>query len=290
MKRKPTHDLLARVLITRGDQVLIIRRAKNQDRAGFWEIPGGHVDDGESLEKAALRELKEETNIALEQISFLFTSSYLYENQQRLSGFFVAEIDEKRTKDIQLSKEHDQYAWINAVNYHNKKLDDFYLEFFKNFFETDLDDKAKVVVAENNTTKDIKVLQIYTDGGSRGNPGPSASGYVIMTEDDQLIEEGGEYLGITTNNQAEYQAVKLALERAVKYQPHEIHFFIDALLVVNQMKGVFKVKNRDLWPIHQDIKDLSKKFKKVTYTHVRREFNTLADDKVNEVLNSRAKK
>lgn len=132
-------------------------------------------------------------------------------------------------------------------------------------------------------------LKIYTDGGSRGNPGPSASGYVISDNDDQVIEEGGEYLGITTNNQAEYQAVKLALEVAQKYCNDHLDFYIDSLLVVNQMNGIWKVKNKDLWPVHQAIKDLAKGFKKVTYTHVRREFNKLADGKVNEVLDSREK-
>ncbi len=136
------------------------------------------------------------------------------------------------------------------------------------------------------STKKQRSLTIYTDGGSRGNPGPSASGFVIFNDKDEIIEEGGEYLGVTTNNQAEYQAVKLAIQSSLKYEPNELFFFIDSLLVVNQMKGVYKIKNRDLWPIHSDIKKLSENFNKVTYTHVRRELNKLADAKVNEVLDS----
>ena len=139
---------------------------------------------------------------------------------------------------------------------------------------------------EKNATDSHDTLKIFTDGGSRGNPGPSASGYVIMTTEDQILEEGGEYIGVTTNNQAEYQAVKLALENARKYGQPQIDFYIDSLLVVNQMNGVFKIKNRDLWPIHQNIKELSAQFKKVTFTHVRREFNKLADAQVNQVLDS----
>ena len=131
-------------------------------------------------------------------------------------------------------------------------------------------------------------LIIYTDGGSRGNPGPSASGYVIMDAQEQIIEDGGEYLGITTNNQAEYQAVKLALEQAYKFNPKRIHFKIDSLLVVNQMIGKFKIKNKDLWPINESIRRLIQEHDaKVAFTHVRREFNKLADQKVNEVLDSR---
>ena len=108
-----------------------------------------------------------------------------------------------------------------------------------------------------------------------------------MNEDGELLEEGGEYLGITTNNQAEYQAVKLALEMAKKHQPKTIEFRIDSMLVVNQMNGIYKIKSKDLWPIHEEIKRLAAEFEEVTYQHVPREENTMADAKVNEVLDSR---
>ncbi len=150
-------------------------------------------------------------------------------------------------------------------------------------------DAQKAVIDKvdaRKTTIEQGLLKIFTDGGSRGNPGPSASGYVIMNDKDEIIEEGGEYLGITTNNQAEYQAVKLALQSAMKYKPRKVQFYIDSLLVVNQMKGIYKIKNRDLWPIHSDIKSLAEELPDVTFTHVRRELNKLADAKVNEVLDS----
>lgn len=138
---------------------------------------------------------------------------------------------------------------------------------------------------EINTTY-YDTIHIFTDGGSRGNPGPSASGYVIMTTNEEIIDEGGEYLGITTNNQAEYQAVKLGLQNAIKFKPDTIHFFIDSELVVKQMNGQYKIRNRDLWPIHSDIKKLAEQFNKVDFTHVRREFNKLADSQVNQILDS----
>ncbi len=166
-------------------------------------------------------------------------------------------------------------------------------------------DEREVVVSESEREDDVwrdavnelkknvdeqtvkyEELQIFTDGGSRGNPGPSASGYVILTTNDEVLEEGGEYLGITTNNQAEYQAVKLALEAASRYKVKSLDFYLDSLLVVNQLNGKFKVKNRDLWPIHEEIKRLCTRFSKVKFTHVRREFNKLADAQVNIVLDT----
>lgn len=133
-------------------------------------------------------------------------------------------------------------------------------------------------------TKEVK---IYADGGSRGNPGPSAGGFVILDEDDQVLHESGKYLGITTNNQAEYHSLKGGLEAALKMGCRVVHVHMDSLLVVNQMKGIFKVKNRDLWPIHEAIKELVPKFEKVTFTHVPRELNKLADSMVNQTLDAR---
>jgi len=127
-------------------------------------------------------------------------------------------------------------------------------------------------------------LDVYTDGGCRGNPGPSASGFVIMTADEQIVEEGGKFLGHTTNNQAEYQAVVLALEAAKKYGKPKLNVYLDSQLVVNQLNGIYRLKSKDLYPIHQRIKELAKEFPGVVFTHVMREYNSLADAQVNLVL------
>ncbi len=143
--------------------------------------------------------------------------------------------------------------------------------------------KPQAPVVEKPTVKEIK---LFADGGSRGNPGPSASGYVLLDMDDNVLVENGVYLGITTNNQAEYQALKFGLEQALKMGVREVAVYMDSMLVINQMKGIFKVKNRDLWPIHQSIKDTAAQFKKVSYTHVPRELNKLADAEVNKSLDA----
>ncbi|MBI3984176.1 ribonuclease HI family protein [Candidatus Microgenomates bacterium] len=126
-------------------------------------------------------------------------------------------------------------------------------------------------------------LKIYTDGGSRGNPGPAAAGYVISDQNDQLLEEGGLYLGVTTNNQAEYRAVKLALEKASKYQPEHIDLYLDSELVVKQLMGLYKIKNVELKPVIEDVKQLLGRYD-YTIQHVRREYNQEADRQVNIVL------
>ncbi len=138
------------------------------------------------------------------------------------------------------------------------------------------------------TDKVPEAVVINCDGASRGNPGLSSSGFVFIDMHTQnVIVEGGEFLGITTNNQAEYRAVLLALEVAYELEVKEIFFKLDSLLVVNQMNGLWKIKNKDLWPINKLISDYRSLFKKVEFVHVRREFNKLADAMANKVLDER---
>lgn len=142
---------------------------------------------------------------------------------------------------------------------------------------------------EKITTK-ITEIKLYGDGGSRGNPGPSASGYVLFDMEGNELVRNGVYLGITTNNQAEYLSLKLGLEHALKYGARVVHVHMDSLLVVNQMLGKFKVKNRDLWPIYTAVQEMLPKFKKVTFVHVPRALNKEADAAVNEALDLELKK
>lgn len=140
---------------------------------------------------------------------------------------------------------------------------------------------------DDKTTTNYATVQMYADGGSRGNPGHSASGFVFLDQDGAVIHEQGIYLGITTNNQAEYMALKLGLE-AAKSQLHarRVEVFMDSLLVINQMKKIFKVRNKDLWPVHDAITKLVAEFDEVTFTHVPRELNKLADAQVNICLDA----
>jgi ribonuclease HI len=130
-------------------------------------------------------------------------------------------------------------------------------------------------------------LVIHTDGGSRGNPGPSAIGVVITTPKGKHIESFGKYLGVTTNNQAEYSAVIAGIKAAQKYQPDTIHFFLDSELVVNQINGVYKVKHGELRVLHDEVRKLIGDLH-VSFQHVLREHNQLADIEVNKALDEAA--
>jgi ribonuclease HI len=131
----------------------------------------------------------------------------------------------------------------------------------------------------------IAELKFYTDGGSRGNPGPSASGVVILTMNDEILEQFGRYLGTTTNNIAEWTAVKLAFEAIAKYSPTRVHGFMDSELVCKQLNGQYRVKNPGLQPIYQDVMNLAKNYQ-VSFAHVYREKNKLADAQVNMAIDA----
>ncbi len=130
----------------------------------------------------------------------------------------------------------------------------------------------------------LKYAKLYTDGGSRGNPGPSALGYAIFDHNDKVIEKNSRYLGVATNNQAEYQGLKEGLEASLLLGVRKIDVFMDSLLVVNQLKGLYKVKNGDLIPVNQSVRRILKEFETYNLTHIPREQNTIADSMVNECL------
>ncbi len=129
---------------------------------------------------------------------------------------------------------------------------------------------------------------LYSDGGARGNPGPAGIGAVLF-EDGKKIVEISEYIGKTTNNQAEYRALLGGLERAQKLGIEEIHCFLDSKLVVEQMNRKWRVKDRELAKIFLEVWNFQKHFKKIMFSHIPREKNHLADLLVNKALDKAIK-
>ncbi len=125
---------------------------------------------------------------------------------------------------------------------------------------------------------------IFCDGGSRGNPGPAGLGAVIYDDKKNILAELYEYLGETTNNQAEYRAVLAAIKKAKELNGQELDFYLDSELIVKQMSGEYRVKNKDLLPIFMEIRKYSLEFKSVHFSHVPREQNTEADALANRAM------
>ncbi|KKU58080.1 MAG: Ribonuclease H [Candidatus Amesbacteria bacterium GW2011_GWA2_47_11b] len=133
-------------------------------------------------------------------------------------------------------------------------------------------------------------MRIHTDGGARGNPGPAACAFVATDDRGHLIHQQGFYLGIATNNQAEYQAVIAALKwvSTLDPQPPALNFYLDSQLVVNQLQGNFKIKNQSLKIKKLKILELIKNYKlKIkNFVYIPRSQNAAADLLVNQTLDN----
>lgn len=129
----------------------------------------------------------------------------------------------------------------------------------------------------------MKKIIINTDGGARNNPGPAGIGIVISDETGKVLETHKEYIGEATNNVAEYRALITGLKRAKKFEPEEVEVRLDSELVKRQATGEYKTKDKTMKELLAQVRELTF-FKHVSFTHVRREKNKLADKLVNEAL------
>jgi ribonuclease H / adenosylcobalamin/alpha-ribazole phosphatase len=127
---------------------------------------------------------------------------------------------------------------------------------------------------------------LSTDGGSRGNPGPAAYGYVLESEDGHVLDARGEAIGTATNNVAEYRGLLAGLESALERGVDELEVVSDSELLVKQMRGEYKVKNETLRTLQREAAELAARLDRISYTAVRRAHNELADRLVNEALDS----
>ncbi len=127
---------------------------------------------------------------------------------------------------------------------------------------------------------------LFADGGSRGNPGPAASGAVLFDEQGAVLREVGTFLGTATNNVAEWTGLLTGLEAALDLGVDDIAVRLDSELVVKQISGAYRVKHAGLIPLHAKAKVLLRKFARVDVRHVPRKQNAAADALVNQVLDA----
>jgi len=142
----------------------------------------------------------------------------------------------------------------------------------------------------------VKKIIIYTDGGSRGNPGPSSAGVVVCNEKGQSIKEYSEYLGDKlTNNEAEYKAVIFALKKFKAVfskklaKNSEVEIRSDSELLVKQLNAQYKIMNENIQPLFLEIWNLRFDFKKLKFKQISRDKNKEADRLANEALDAKSK-
>ncbi len=280
--------IVVQAVVRSGDRVLLLRRSQGRPGIiGKYELPGGTIEDGEQPDDAMRRHLINNTGLVAGDIKLGDVLSINNREDGDIQHVLVVyNIDGVATdKPIKLGSSYDTYDWLSIDKISQNNLRDS-AQAILGVYGQLAGDNLEVAYRGNDVKKATNPLSvvIYSDGGSRGNPGPSASAFIIMNHDRQVLDQGGAYLGITTNNQAEYHGVRLGLERALELGYKEVEYRIDSMLVVNQMKGVYSIKNRELWPINERIRELVTQFDSVKFNHIPRELNHVADALVNKLL------
>lgn len=285
------HIIVRAIVYNRKGQILLCKRAHGSDDVkGKYELPGGEITYGEQPEDTLKRYLGDMINIdarpaklidavmlrddsgAVEYLVLLYTTT--------LQG---------GGRELHEDGKYIRYQWCKLEKTQRlsltKESSDM-MSILQHSFSTDIEHHDGLKPEDENTTEPNSVV-VYTDGGSRGNPGPSSAGYVIVSQQGDVVAQGGKYLGITTSSQAEYQGVLLGLEKALELRLRVLEFRIDSMLVVNQLNGTYYVKNRELWPVFERIRRTIGLFDVVRFRHIPREQNVFADGLVNHVLDSR---
>jgi len=282
--------LSVRAIINQEGKALLLQRANGRPSIlGKYELPGGKLAYNEQPEDALRRYLHDDAGIHIKSAQIYDAVTYIDHDDNAIQYVVIVYMVTMAPDNhpIKLNGNYTKYTWQAMSNIQQSDVTDLTALLLGIVQQEEITDASLKEIKQKdvqNTSSDS--ITIFSDGGSRGNPGPSAAGFVILNNRQEVIAEGGEYLGITNNNQAEYQGVRLGLEKAIELKFRRVDFKIDSMLVVNQMKGFYKIKNRELWPIHERIRELMKSFDKVTFSHVRREFNQLADGMVNKTLDA----
>jgi len=283
--------IAVRAIVRNKNKTLLMRRAGGRPSIlGKYELPGGKLEYGEQPEDALTRHLESDAGVTVKTAQLFDVLTYIDRDDRDIQYVFILYlVSWSKGSKVKPGERYDRYVWKSMSEIQQDTLTES-AKLLLGIAEQTVTPDSDTPVISSDVAKatDLSHVIIYSDGGSRGNPGPSASGFVIMDEREHILHEGGMYLGITTNNQAEYQGVRLGLEKALAMKAKTVDFRMDSLLVVNQLGGIYTIKNRELWPIHERVQELVAKFDKVTFTHVKREFNQLADGMVNKILNAHA--
>ncbi|MFZ1301543.1 MAG: reverse transcriptase-like protein [Candidatus Microsaccharimonas sp.] len=282
--------LSVRAIINEDGKALLLKRSNGRDTIlNKYELPGGKLAYGEQPEDALRRYLHDDAGLHVQSAQLFDAVTYIDHDDRAIQYGVIAYLVTlaPQRHPMKLSGNYNKYKWHSMSNVQQSELTDLTQLLLGIIQQEQLTDKTISTIEKNDDKKATSdAITIFSDGGSRGNPGPSAAGFVVLNNQQEVIAEGGEYLGITTNNLAEYHGVRIGLEEAERLGYKKVDFKIDSMLVVNQMKGYYKIKNRELWPVHERIRLLMTKFERVTFTHVLRQFNQLADGMVNKTLDA----
>ena len=266
------------------DEILFLKRNTGRaEIAANYELPTGKIVLGEQPDEAIARFLYENLSVKLTNVKLLDVITFVnLDNASRLANLYIVfevniPITDLKVKGIR----YDSYKWVNSADIQGLDLDEASkaaLDVLNERIET------SEHIEKKNTTSSLGVATVYTDGGSRGNPGPSGVGYYIVDEDGNILKTGGEFIGFSSSRLAEYYGLKEGVQQAIDLGLKRVKFVSDSLMLVNQMNGVYKVKNRDLMTVHSDVLRLLNNLDEYSFVHVSRDQNRHADAEANRAI------
>ncbi len=263
-------------IIQNGREVLIMKRVQGRtDGASTWELPTGKIKFGEQPEEAMDRMLEEYLGVEVTEkteLKDVITFLAPHGSSQLSNLYIIYNVRLSKDQKINPGERYTAYKFIEPEELAGYRLDEASMV----TLEIEGRDTGRA-----NYKEVAHSATVFVDGCSRGNPGPSGVGYYIIGENGATLACGGEFIGFATSRVAEYYALKKGCEQAIALGLHTVRFMSDNLMVVNQMKGIYKVKNRDLLAIYDDIQKLLQNFDAYAFTHVMREQNTKADYQAN---------
>ncbi|MBR2766526.1 reverse transcriptase-like protein [Candidatus Saccharibacteria bacterium] len=273
-------------LIKNEDGVLVFKRNRGRSESPvFWELPTGKIKFGEQPEEAMARSLSEYTGLTATSLKLKDVITFLApEGSSQLSNLYIVyELGIDNGVKPNPRDRYTAYKFIKDFNNSNVKLN----ETTMSVIEIEEGKVASNRVSSRDTANSVT---INVDGASRGNPGPSGIGYCIHDEAGKIIEKGGEFIGFATSRLAEYHAMRKGIERAIELGYKTARFISDSLMVVNQLNGIFSVKNQDIISIYNDIESKLDYFDAVSFTHVPRSQNAIADSEANAAIDKLLRK
>ncbi len=270
-------------IIRNEDGVLVFKKRRGRSEAPvFWELPTGKIVFGEQPEEAMARTLNDYAGLSAVSLKVKDVVTFMApEGSSQLSNLYIVyEVTVFGGENIRPNphERYSAYKFIKEYNGSAVRLDE------ASAMVLELENEKVNNNHHSNTSMSRSTANsatVYVDGSSRGNPGAAGIGYYIIGEDGQLLRRGGEFIGFATSRVAEYYALKEGIEQAISLGLKSVRFVSDCLMLVNQMNGIFMVKNHDIMPIYKDVQDLLKNFDVAVFTHVPRLQNAAADKEAN---------
>lgn len=272
-------------IIKKKEGILVLKRSRGRSEAPiFWELPTGKIKFGEQPEEAMARSLSEFTGLTPISIKLKDAITFLApEGSTQISNLYivyelsVSDVDKPTPKD-----RYTAYKYIKDFASTKVHLDETTISVIEI-------EEGKIASDRISARGSANGISINVDGASRGNPGPSGIGYCIF-DNNHIVERGGEFIGFATSRLAEYYAMKKGVERAIDLGYDTVRFISDSLMVVNQLNGIFSIKNQDIIPIYNDIQEKLNQFKAVSFIHVPRSQNLIADAEANASIDKTLQK